>query len=172
MPELLRYDHYKVLGIPRDATAADVKHAFRTRAKACHPDVNRSPRANMVFQAVHEAYRILSDPELRRAYDDRLRHYREAQRPSRSSAQRPAPVPSGVCRERAPGRWDVFAFRGLHLTGLLFGITLTVSVLVGLVFYELPGLTLAFTAIGVGIIPDSLAGLRIARRSQTSGAER
>jgi hypothetical protein len=156
---LLRYDHYKVLGISRQADAAQVKRAFRSRAKYCHPDVNTSPQAAVVFHAVHEAYRILSDPELRQRYDEQLRSYRKA-----GDQASPPPMNAGfrsfLRRERPPGRWDILAYRGLHLTGLLFGIALTTSVLIGLVFYELPGFTLAFTAIGIGILPDSVAELR------------
>lgn len=161
MAEVLRYDHYKVLGVSREATSVEVKRAFRARVKACHPDVSVSPRAATVFHAVHEAYRTLIDPELRRRYDDRLRFYRDA--------TGTPPNPAGHKRrdfsfmqraERPAGRMDIWAFRGLHLTGLLFGTTLTLSILIGLVFFEWPGAILALSIIGVGIIPDSLAGLK------------
>ncbi len=163
MERTLRYDHYKVLGIPREAGPEQVKQAYRDRAKHYHPDVNPSPQAGSVFQAIHEAYRVLSDPGARSRYDDRLRYYREAGTTARATTQpnerRPHREP--VVEDTTPPRWvELWAFRGLHLTGLLFGITLTCTILVGLVFYNWPAFTLAFTAIGVGIIPDSLEGLR------------
>lgn len=163
MTHTLRYDHYKVLGIARKADFDQVKQAYRERAKHYHPDVNPSPNANAVFHAVHEAYRVLSDPDMRSHYDEQLRYYREAGNETRTTSH---PKDRRMYREplvvdEKPPHWvDLWAFRGLHLTGLLFGITLTTTILVGLVFYSWPGFTLAFTAIGVGIIPDSLEGLK------------
>lgn len=163
MAHPLRYDHYKVLGIGRKADPEQVKQAYRERAKHYHPDVNPSPQAGSVFHAVHEAYRILSDPDARARYDEQLRFYRDA-----SCAAQPS-IPykerrtyrEPVTEDSTPPRWvERWAFRGLHLTGLIFGITLTSTILVGLVFHSWPAFTLAFTAIGVGIIPESLEGLK------------
>ena len=53
MENPLRYDHYKVLSVPRDATHERIKRAYRERVKDWHPDRNPSPRAAAVFQAVH-----------------------------------------------------------------------------------------------------------------------
>lgn len=163
MAHSLRYDHYKVLGIGRKADPEQVKQAYRERAKHYHPDVNPSPQASSVFHAVHEAYRILSDPEARALYDDQLRFYRDASNASQHHTQQKErrPYREPVTADTTPPRWvELWAFRGLHLTGLVFGITLTATILVGLVFHNWPVFTLAFTAIGVGIIPDSLEGLK------------
>lgn len=168
MARTLRYDHYKVLGIARKADFEQVKQAYRERAKHYHPDVNPSPQANSVFHAIHEAYRILSDPAARARYDEQLRFYREAGTTAQASTQHKGPMHNGrrpyrepETADTTPPRWvELWAFRGLHLTGLVFGITLTSTILVGLVFYSWPVFTLAFTAIGVGIIPDSLEGLK------------
>jgi curved DNA-binding protein CbpA len=162
MPQVHQYDHYKVLGIARGAAALEVKQAYRERAKHYHPDVNPSPRAAAVFHAIHEAYRVLSDQQLRATYDAELRFYREVSgnaerlphdqnRQRREHRQRP---------EAPPDRIQLWAFRGLHITGLLFGIALTTTILFGLVFRDWPAFTLAFTSIGVAIIPESLDGLR------------
>jgi len=61
--------YYGVLGITPKADIQAVKRAYRTRAKVLHPDRNPSPRAVAEFQFLHEAYRVLSDPEARAHYD-------------------------------------------------------------------------------------------------------
>jgi DnaJ-class molecular chaperone len=66
----MRRDYYQVLGVERNASAADVKRAFRRLARELHPDVNgHDPEAEEKFKAAAEAYEVLSDPERRRAYD-------------------------------------------------------------------------------------------------------
>lgn len=64
-------DYYQVLGVPRDATAADVKRAYRKLARRHHPDVNTGDAAaEQRFKAVNEAYEVLGDPATRRRYDE------------------------------------------------------------------------------------------------------
>jgi len=68
-------DHYAALGLPSSATLADIKKAFRQQASLHHPDRNSSPQAPARFRLVQEAYDVLSDAVLRKAYDDnRQRH--------------------------------------------------------------------------------------------------
>jgi molecular chaperone DnaJ len=62
-------DLYDVLGVPRDASDADIKRAFRKLAQQWHPDVNKDPAAPARFKEASEAYQILSDPERRQRYD-------------------------------------------------------------------------------------------------------
>ncbi len=62
-------DYYDILGLPREATADQVKQAFRRLAKQLHPDVNKSPDAEVQFKEAGEAYAVLSDPEKRATYD-------------------------------------------------------------------------------------------------------
>ncbi|GMF39468.1 unnamed protein product [Phytophthora fragariaefolia] len=63
-------DYFEVLGLPRSASDADVKRAYRKLAVQWHPDKNRShPRAEEVFKQISEAYEVLSDPEKRRRYE-------------------------------------------------------------------------------------------------------
>ena len=62
--------HYDVLGISRDAGAADVRRAYRKKALATHPDKTNGESG--AFLAVGEAFRVLSDPGLREAYDAEL----------------------------------------------------------------------------------------------------
>jgi DnaJ-class molecular chaperone len=63
-------DYYDVLGVDRDASATEIKRAFRGLARELHPDVNdHDPEAEEKFKEAAEAYDVLSDPERRRAYD-------------------------------------------------------------------------------------------------------
>src|SRR4051812_9865864 len=62
-------DLYEVLGVPREATDAEIKRAFRKLAQQWHPDVNKDPEAPARFKEASEAYQILSDPERRQRYD-------------------------------------------------------------------------------------------------------
>jgi curved DNA-binding protein len=63
-------DYYEVLGVGRDATAADIKKAFRKLARVHHPDVAKDKSsAEEKFKEINEAYEVLSDPEKRKKYD-------------------------------------------------------------------------------------------------------
>ena len=62
-------DHYEVLGVPRDASAEDIKKAYRRLARELHPDVNPSEEASERFKLVTHAYDVLGDPESRQRYD-------------------------------------------------------------------------------------------------------
>lgn len=71
-------DFYKILDVPRDAKAEDIKKAYRRLARKYHPDVSKETGAEDKFKDVNEAHDILSDPEKRSAYDQ-LGYYRPGQ---------------------------------------------------------------------------------------------
>jgi curved DNA-binding protein len=62
-------DYYKVMGVARDATDAQIKQAYRKLARKFHPDVSKEPDAEARFKEVGEAYEVLRTPEKRAAYD-------------------------------------------------------------------------------------------------------
>ena len=60
-------DYYAVLGVPRTATAKDIKTAFRKKAKEYHPDLN--PQHAEKFKELNEAFEVLGDEQKRKRYD-------------------------------------------------------------------------------------------------------
>lgn len=64
-----RKDYYQILGVPRNASAKEVKTAYYKLAKQFHPDQNKDASAKQKFQDVSEAYEVLSDETKRREYD-------------------------------------------------------------------------------------------------------
>src|ERR687889_2374438 len=64
-------DFYKVLGVAKDASAADIKKAYRKLARENHPDSHPgNSAAEERFKAVAEAYDVIGDPAKRKEYDD------------------------------------------------------------------------------------------------------
>jgi DnaJ-class molecular chaperone len=64
-------NYYKILNVPYDAGLAQIKSAYRRLVKLCHPDISRRTSA-ADFRLIKEAYDILSDPEKRREYNNRM----------------------------------------------------------------------------------------------------
>jgi molecular chaperone DnaJ len=68
--EWLDTDYYALLGVSKDASAADIKKAYRKMARESHPDANESdPKAEERFKEIGEAYAVIGDKETRKEYD-------------------------------------------------------------------------------------------------------
>jgi curved DNA-binding protein len=93
-------DYYETLGVPRGASDADIKKAFRKLAREYHPDVAKNKKqAEEKFKEINEAYEVLGDPAKRKRYDELGANWR-------SGAEfRPPPGWESFGRGRAsPGR--------------------------------------------------------------------
>lgn len=62
-------DYYKILGVSKNATAAQIKKEYRKLARKFHPDVNKAANAEEKFKELGEAYEVLKDSEKRKAFD-------------------------------------------------------------------------------------------------------
>lgn len=91
-------DYYAVLGVPRTASDADLKKAFRKLAREYHPDVAKDKkRAEEKFKEINEAYEVLGDPAKRKQYDELGPNWKAG------SEFRPPPGWGGA---RSPGRGE------------------------------------------------------------------
>jgi len=63
-------DYYKILGIEKHVSVAEIKKAYRQLAMKYHPDRNKSSDAHLLFLEISEAYEILSHTDKRRVYDN------------------------------------------------------------------------------------------------------
>lgn len=73
-------DYYKILGVDKNIPQKDVRKAFLKRAKQFHPDLHPDdPKAKAKFQALNEAYEVISDPEKRKKYDQYGQNWKEAE---------------------------------------------------------------------------------------------
>lgn len=62
-------DFYEILGVPKNATDADIKRAYRKLALQWHPDRNKSSEAHEKFKEINKAYEVLSDAKKKQVYD-------------------------------------------------------------------------------------------------------
>lgn len=97
-------DLYELLGVARQASPADIAHAYRRKARVVHPDFRpQDIGAAAQFRALAEAYETLSDPVRRAAYDQGLR-LRTAADPGTVPGSGAPPSPGGPAAP-APPLW-------------------------------------------------------------------
>jgi DnaJ-class molecular chaperone with C-terminal Zn finger domain len=108
-------DYYAILGVPRDASAEDIKRAYRRLARKYHPDVNGDAEAHDRFQEINAAYEVLSDRRSARSSTSAATRLRPAAREpalaravrswaSRTSWTPSSAAPRAAVRGRVPGR--------------------------------------------------------------------
>jgi curved DNA-binding protein len=104
-------DYYAALGVQRDASADEIKKAYRKLAQKHHPDVSKEKGAEEKFKEIAEAYQTLKDPEKRAAYDQLGSGYKPGEE------IRPPPDWERQFREARPGD-GAFSFDDLDLSDL------------------------------------------------------
>ncbi|MDQ2718626.1 MAG: J domain-containing protein [Bacteroidota bacterium] len=81
-------DYYKTLGVPKNASADDIKKAYRKLARKLHPDVNPNDKeAHKKFQQINEANEVLSDHEKRKKYDQYGENWKHADQYEKAKQQ-------------------------------------------------------------------------------------
>lgn len=103
-------DHYRTLGVARNATSADIKSAYRKVVLAHHPDKSGSKQSAELFLKATEAYEVLGDQDRRKQYDGNLEmRNRQANqpRPQTQTQAKPQPQPTKTAQKVSTVAADV-----------------------------------------------------------------
>jgi curved DNA-binding protein len=105
-------DYYALLGVNKNASADDIKKAYRGLARKYHPDLNPGDNvAESKFKEITEANEVLSDPEKRSQYDKFGQYWKQSEQPSnntRSTTRRTASTPPGDFNSVDFGQYNNF----------------------------------------------------------------
>src|SRR6185295_18611981 len=116
-------DYYQVLGLPKSASAEDIKKAYRRLARQFHPDLHSGSKKSEMekkFKELNAAHEVLSDPDKRKKYDQFGANWEQADAYEQARRQ------AGAQRERGPntpfgseGFFEIFEnlFRGRGRAG-------------------------------------------------------
>lgn len=131
--------HYTLLQVPEQASADELRQAFRRLSKRFHPDTTSLPasEAEQAFQRLRQAYAVLSDPDTRRRYDAELRLARvaasaaaatPASRPVNGPPAPPVTSVTSVRRALSGGEWLALLLLALALVfSLVLGVGLALA---------------------------------------------
>jgi DnaJ homolog subfamily C member 4 len=113
-------NHYEVLGLPTDCTQKDIKNAFVTRSKECHPDKNiknssgvSDTESSQEFIKVMEAYQVLSKAHSRSNYDQALRGIHSVNYVTRDIMHEPWKVDPTSYTDAGPNYQPYYGVKGI-----------------------------------------------------------
>jgi curved DNA-binding protein len=104
-------DYYALLGVNKNASADDIKKAYRGLARKYHPDLNPGDNvAEAKFKEITEANEVLSDPDKRSQYDKFGQYWKQSEQPNntRSTTRRTAATPPGDFNSVDFGQYNNF----------------------------------------------------------------
>ena len=120
-------NYYTTLGVPENASATDIKRAYRALAVRYHPDKNPSPEATIRFTEITEAYDVLGDPKKKFVYDHQwykfvhelvkeepVKHRDPRYRPKAKAARKPQKPSHFVLMEK----WNRYAY-WINIVGVI-----------------------------------------------------
>ncbi|HEY8167976.1 MAG TPA: J domain-containing protein [Candidatus Limnocylindrales bacterium] len=110
-------DYYATLGVPRTASQADIKKAFRKLAREHHPDVNKGAAAERRFKDINEANAVLGDVQKRKAYDAMGADWEAWQRAGTAGGGAPAGDPFAAYRQGPGVRYEFRTASGEESAG-------------------------------------------------------
>lgn len=96
--------HYQTLGVEPGATAAQIRAAYRAKAKSLHPDVSAASDASAQFAEVARAYEVLSDRARRGEYDLSLSRPRQSRRRENGAGAGPHYTWTNIAAEQTRAR--------------------------------------------------------------------
>lgn len=156
-------DYYEILGVSRNATAADIQRAYRKLARKYHPDVSKDKESEKKFKELSEARDVLKDPEKRKLYDTYgINWQREKERPPSQKRQ---------ARNHGDGR-DGFS-RSFHFTDTDFQGSADFDEMVENLFSQGAGAQTGYSRQGSGFQGrDAEAEISVTLREVFNGANK
>ncbi|MCI0490349.1 MAG: DnaJ domain-containing protein [Blastocatellia bacterium] len=143
-------DYYSLLGVPRDAREEDIRRAYHTKAREDHPDVGGSPDR---MKSLNEAYRVLKDREMRKAYDLALNPAAPSPQwsPPPSSYRPPYEIP-GRAMFLKDVRWLLTRAGACFLFGVIYFVGAEDPVFMRKTIYSWLMRFMGFATFGLGVL--------------------
>lgn len=124
---MAKQTYYEILGVPKNATDAEIKKAYRRAALNFHPDRNpNNPTAAIRFREAAAAYEVLSDPEKRKLYDMYGSDFEKRQQPNYQPPPGPSPhePPDSIMEEvYIELGWQLVNEHGRYIPADIFDVT-------------------------------------------------